>query len=163
MDDLKRQAVTAKRLQGCLDDAVKSRAMRLGGGSLLIRRGRFATPAEWQARREGHDNRLKRIDHWLRTLGRRLPELAVGERRCAATLASSCLVRLPAPQTSNRAVRPSHGVLGSCGEPVWDGGQSASNGEVCRRPSSPFGVVCFDSLACPAGGSDGKQRLQHIH
>ncbi len=65
MDDLERQAVTAKRLQGCLDDAVKSRAMRLGGGSLLIRRGRFATPAEWQARREGHDDRLKRIDQWL--------------------------------------------------------------------------------------------------
>ena len=65
MDDLERQAVTAKRLQGCLDDAVKSRAMRLGGGSLLIRRGRFATPAEWQARREGHDDRLKRIDRWL--------------------------------------------------------------------------------------------------
>ena len=59
------QEVTVKRLQGCLDDAVKSRAMRLGGGSLLIRRGRFATPAEWQARREGHDDRLKRIDHWL--------------------------------------------------------------------------------------------------
>ena len=65
MDDLERQAVTAKRLRRCLDDAVKSRAMRLGGGSLLIRRGRFATPAEWQARREGHDDRLKRIDRWL--------------------------------------------------------------------------------------------------
>ena len=65
MDDRKRQAVTAKRRRRCLDDAVKSRAMRLGGGSLLVRRGRFATPAEWQARREGHEDRLKRIDQWL--------------------------------------------------------------------------------------------------
>ena len=65
MDDRRRQSVTAKRLRRCLDDAVKRRAMRLGGGSLLIRRGRFATPAEWEARREGHDDRLKRIDQWL--------------------------------------------------------------------------------------------------
>lgn len=57
--------MAAKRPQRCLDDAVKSRAMRLGGGSLLVRRGRFATPAEWRARREGHNDRLKRIDQWL--------------------------------------------------------------------------------------------------
>ena len=65
MDGRTPRKVMARRLQGCLDDAVKRRAMRLGGGSLLIRRGRFATPAEWQARREGHDDRLKRIDQWL--------------------------------------------------------------------------------------------------
>lgn len=65
MDDLGRQAVPAKRLRRCLDDAGKSRAMRLGGGSLLLRRGRFPTPAEWQGRREGHEDRLKRIDQWL--------------------------------------------------------------------------------------------------
>ena len=39
--------------------------MRLGKGNLLIQRGRFATPAEWQARREGHSDRLQRIDRWL--------------------------------------------------------------------------------------------------
>lgn len=65
MDGKVPRGLTAKRLQGCLDDAVKRRAMRLGGGSLLIRRGRFATSAEWQARREGHDDRLQRIDQWL--------------------------------------------------------------------------------------------------
>ena len=66
MDDLKRQGVATKRLQRCLDEAVKSRAMRLGRGNLLLQRGRFATSAEWQARREGHNDRLQRIDHWLR-------------------------------------------------------------------------------------------------
>ena len=65
MDDRKRQEVTAKRLQSCLDGAIKNRAMRLGRGNLLIQRGRFATPAEWQARREGHSDRLQRIDRWL--------------------------------------------------------------------------------------------------
>ena len=31
--------------------------MRLDRGNLLVQRGRFATSAEWQARREGHDDR----------------------------------------------------------------------------------------------------------
>ena len=65
MSDRKRQEVAAKRLQDCLEEAVKSRAMRLGRGNLLVQRGRFATPAEWQARREGHNDRLQRIDRWL--------------------------------------------------------------------------------------------------
>ena len=63
--DRKQQDVTAKRLQNCLDNAVKTRAMRLGRGNLLVQRGRFATPAEWQARRDGHLDRLQRIDRWL--------------------------------------------------------------------------------------------------
>lgn len=65
VDNRKRREVIAKRLQSCLDDAVKSRAMRLGRGNLLVQRGRFATSAEWQARREGHNDRLQRIDRWL--------------------------------------------------------------------------------------------------
>ena len=40
--------------------------MQLGGGSPLIQRGLFATPAEWQARREEHNDRLQRIDRWLK-------------------------------------------------------------------------------------------------
>ena len=65
MDGRKQQETTAERLQSCLDGAIKSRAMRLGRGNSLIQRGRFATPAEWQARREGHNDRLQRIDRWL--------------------------------------------------------------------------------------------------
>ena len=40
--------------------------MQLGRGNLLIQRGSFATPAQWQARRKEHQNRLQRIDHWLK-------------------------------------------------------------------------------------------------
>lgn len=40
--------------------------MQLGRGNLLIQRGLFATPAEWQARREEHNERLQRIDRWLK-------------------------------------------------------------------------------------------------
>ena len=65
MDSRKQQEAIAERLQSCLDEAIKSRAMRLGRGNPLIQRGCFATPAEWQARREGHNDRLQRIDRWL--------------------------------------------------------------------------------------------------
>ena len=49
-----------------MDDVVRSRAMQLGKGNLLIQRGSFATPAQWQARREEHHDRLQRIDRWLK-------------------------------------------------------------------------------------------------
>ena len=49
-----------------MDDVVRSRAMQLGRGNLLIQRGSFATPAQWQARREEHHDRLQRIDRWLK-------------------------------------------------------------------------------------------------
>ena len=79
-----------RRLRRCLNDAVKRRAMRSGGGSLLGRRGRFATPAEWQARREGHDDRLKRNDQWLSehagssSPSSWLAKLPDGSTRCSA-------------------------------------------------------------------------------
>lgn len=65
MGDQKRQEAAVKRLQDRLEEAVKARVMRLGRGNLLVQRGRFATPSEWQARREGHNDRLQRIDRWL--------------------------------------------------------------------------------------------------
>lgn len=40
--------------------------MQLGRGNLLVQRGSFATPAEWRARREKHNERLQRIDRWLK-------------------------------------------------------------------------------------------------
>ena len=67
MSDQERRDTTATDpLQDSLDEVVRSRAMQLGRGNLLIQRGSFATPAQWQARREEHQNRLQRIDRWLK-------------------------------------------------------------------------------------------------
>ena len=62
----KGEATPADRPEDGFDEVVRARAMQLGRGNLLIRRGLFATPAEWQARREEHNDRLQRIDRWLK-------------------------------------------------------------------------------------------------
>lgn len=51
------------------DEAIRSRAMQLGRGSLMIQRGYFATPAEWRQRREEHEECLQHIDRWLKKNG----------------------------------------------------------------------------------------------
>ena len=51
------------------DEAIRSRAMQLGRGSLMIQRGYFATPAEWRQRRKEHEECLQHIDRWLRENG----------------------------------------------------------------------------------------------
>ena len=48
------------------EEAIRNRAMQLGGGSLMIHRGYFATPAEWRQRREEHQECLQHIDRWLK-------------------------------------------------------------------------------------------------
>lgn len=62
----KGEATLADRPEDGFDEVVRARAMQLGRGNLLIQRGLFATPAEWQARREEHNERLQRIDRWLK-------------------------------------------------------------------------------------------------
>lgn len=65
-DQERRGAAATDLLQDGMDEVVRSRAMQLGRGNLLIQRGSFATPAQWQARREEHQNCLRRIDRWLK-------------------------------------------------------------------------------------------------
>lgn len=72
-DRERRDAAATDPLQGGLDEVVRSRAMQLGRGNLLIQRGSFATPAQWQARREEHNDRLRRIDRWLKKHGKSSP------------------------------------------------------------------------------------------
>lgn len=62
----KGEAAPADRPEDGFDEVARARTVQLCRGNLLIQRGLLATPAQWRARREEHNDRLQRIDRWLK-------------------------------------------------------------------------------------------------